>query len=592
MDFKDIEFELYGNVVQMKNILSYYNSEDERIDDLDACAKLIKSKKYCMAVVGEFRRGKSSLINALLGLKVLPADVTPTTATINRITFGTEPEVSIYYKDGTKEKIAIEELQNYVTKLSDEQEERASRIREAVVSYPTVICQNHVDIIDTPGLNDDESMTGITLQLLNDIDAVLVAVSALSPFSEVEKGFVADLIARETISDVVFVVTFIDQVEDEDLPRLLENIRQRIQQNTMEEVIRRYGGQEEIVRKAERILKEHFKLFAVSSYQALQAFVTGNRKLLKSSRFPFFKEELYKLLTARQSVHVVEQVTAAIHRAAQGFDRIYQNKFSVIESRIAGLQEALSLTRRYYGEKESWCQKMLSDLSDAMERILAGVQEENWQLKPVFCKKLHGIRQNDGRLIVQAIREAGQESCAKAESLTVKLAGEIRELSEKAERELAGRRQSFFDTVPPLVIGEVAFSSQEEWLEQIEKERMAIPAVSFQLEGELIPEVPRIEHCNIITYIEPVLGRSLEALRERERSWAENAFAILKKSIDIDDGLKEPAEASLQAQLDSAQKALLVCQGNYELHQTMVRGLVESTESLKLRPEEDGEVKG
>lgn len=592
MDFKDIEFELYGNVVQMKNILSYYNSEDERIDNLDACAKLIKSKKYCMAVVGEFRRGKSSLINALLGLKVLPADVTPTTATINRITFGTEPEVSIHYKDGTKEKIAIEELQNYVTKLSDEQEERASRIREAVVSYPTVICQNHVDIIDTPGLNDDESMTGITLQLLNDIDAVLVAVSALSPFSEVEKGFVADLIARETISDIVFVVTFIDQVENEDLPRLLENIRQRIQQNTMEEVIRRYGGQEEIVRKAERILKEHFKLFAVSSYQALQAFVTGNRKLLKSSRFPFFKEELYKLLTARQSVHVVEQVTAAIHRAAQGFDRIYQNKFSVIESRIAGLQEALSLTRRYYGEKESWCQKMLSDLSDAMERILAGVQEENWQLKPVFCKKLHGIRQNDGRLIVQAIREAGQESCAKAESLTVKLAGEIRELSEKAERELAGRRQSFFDTVPPLVIGEVAFSSQEEWLEQIEKERMAIPAVSFQLEGELIPEVPRIEHCNIITYIEPVLGRSLEALRERERSWAENAFAILKKSIDIDDGLKEPAEASLHAQLDSAQKALLVCQGNYELHQTMVRGLVESTESLKLRPEEDGEVKG
>lgn len=592
MDFKDIEFELYGNVVQMKNILSYYNSEDERIDDLDACAKLIKSKKYCMAVVGEFRRGKSSLINALLGLKVLPADVTPTTATINRITFGTEPEVSIYYKDGTKEKIAIEELQNYVTKLSDEQEERASRIREAVVSYPTVICQNHVDIIDTPGLNDDESMTGITLQLLNDIDAVLVAVSALSPFSEVEKGFVADLIARETISDVVFVVTFIDQVEDEDLPRLLENIRQRIQQNTMEEVIRRYGGQEEIVRKAERILKEHFKLFAVSSYQALQAFVTGNRKLLKSSRFPFFKEELYKLLTARQSVHVVEQVTAAIHRAAEGFDRIYQNKFSVIESRIAGLQEALSLTRRYYEEKEGWCQKMLSDLSDALERILAGVQEENWQLKPVFCKKLHAVRQNDGRLIVQAIREAGQESCAKAESLTVKLAGEIRELSEKAERELAGRRQSFFDTVPPLVIGEVAFSSQEEWLEQIEKERMAIPAVSFQLEGELIPEVPRIEHCNIITYIEPVLGRSLEALRERERSWAENAFAILKKSIDIDDGLKEPAEASLHAQLDSAQKALLVCQGNYELHQTMVRGLVESTESLKLQPEEDGEVKG
>ena len=88
-DFKDIEFELYGNLIQMKNILSYYNVEDEIIGDLAECSELIKSKKYHVAVVGEFRRGKSSLINAILGLKVLPADVTPTTATINRITFGT-----------------------------------------------------------------------------------------------------------------------------------------------------------------------------------------------------------------------------------------------------------------------------------------------------------------------------------------------------------------------------------------------------------------------------------------------------------------------------------------------------------------------
>ena len=122
MDFKDIEFELYGNLIQMKNILSYYKREDDIIQDLVNCAELIKTKKYHVAVVGEFRRGKSSLINAMLGLKVLPADVTPTTATINRITFGTEPQVTICYKDGGTELIPIEELKNYVTKQTVEME--------------------------------------------------------------------------------------------------------------------------------------------------------------------------------------------------------------------------------------------------------------------------------------------------------------------------------------------------------------------------------------------------------------------------------------------------------------------------------------
>jgi predicted GTPase len=137
--------------------------------------------------MGEFRRGKSSLINALLGLNVLPSDVTPTTATINRITFGTEPKATIHFMDGRKSDINISELQSYVTKLTEENEKTALSIREAVIYYPTVICQNHVDIIDTPGLNDDETMTRTTINILNDIDAVIVTVSALFPYSETEK---------------------------------------------------------------------------------------------------------------------------------------------------------------------------------------------------------------------------------------------------------------------------------------------------------------------------------------------------------------------------------------------------------------------
>jgi ribosome biogenesis GTPase A len=75
------------------------------LGEISACKDLIETKRYSVVVVGEFNHGKSSLINALLGAKVLPTDAIPTTATINRITYGQEKKVTISYKDGGVEDI-------------------------------------------------------------------------------------------------------------------------------------------------------------------------------------------------------------------------------------------------------------------------------------------------------------------------------------------------------------------------------------------------------------------------------------------------------------------------------------------------------
>lgn len=101
-DFKLLEFELYGLLLKAKELLASLPGSGPMADKLDEELERIKTKKYNVAVVGEFRRGKSSLINALLGLPVLPADATPTTATVNRITYGAEPSVTIHYKDGSQ----------------------------------------------------------------------------------------------------------------------------------------------------------------------------------------------------------------------------------------------------------------------------------------------------------------------------------------------------------------------------------------------------------------------------------------------------------------------------------------------------------
>ncbi|MBQ3979228.1 MAG: dynamin family protein, partial [Lachnospiraceae bacterium] len=56
---------------------------------------------YTVVVLGEFKRGKSTLVNALLGNGLLPMNVLPETATINAIMYAEEPRLSVMYRDGT-----------------------------------------------------------------------------------------------------------------------------------------------------------------------------------------------------------------------------------------------------------------------------------------------------------------------------------------------------------------------------------------------------------------------------------------------------------------------------------------------------------
>ena len=150
-----------------------------------------------VAIVGEFKRGKSTLINAMLGQEVLPADVLPATATLNRVTYSEEPYVQVEYKNGKSERVDINKLEDYVTKLTAESEERAETVKEATVYYDTEFCKNNVDIIDTPGLNDDDQMTNVTLSILPKIDAAVFVISANSPFSQFEKEFLEKKMLRQ-----------------------------------------------------------------------------------------------------------------------------------------------------------------------------------------------------------------------------------------------------------------------------------------------------------------------------------------------------------------------------------------------------------
>ena len=343
-------------------------------ESIDEMMKKSAEDSFDVAIVGEFRRGKSTLINALLGKAILTSDVLPTTATLNRVTYGITPFVKIEYKNGTTEDIDINQLSDYVTKLTDESEQRAQTIRQATVYYPVNYCKNNVDIIDTPGLNDDENMTEVTLSVLPQTDAALFVIMAQSPFSEYERDFLENKMLVSDIGRIIFVVTRIDSFDEEDADRVIQNISDRIKKYVMEKAKKVLGEDSEEFSAYQRKLGS-IKVLGVSAKQALKAKKTDDRELWEQSRFGAFEAELERLLTEeRGAISLQVQVSKILSVSAE----IVKN----VELRTGALQMSEEEFNQKYAEAKEKIAQIRERRKTEFDRIDISAQNAYGDIRP------------------------------------------------------------------------------------------------------------------------------------------------------------------------------------------------------------------
>ena len=298
--YKRTVSELTESLIQLKEY-----SEDiglvHTAKSIGETVEKVANDHFEVAIVGEFKRGKSTLINALLGQEVLPADVLPATATLNRVTYSETPYVMVEYKDGGTERVDINKLADYVTKLSYESELKAETVKQATVYYDTSFCKNNVDIIDTPGLNDDEQMTNVTLSILPEIDAAVFVISANSPFSQFEKEFLEKKMLSSDMGRIIFAVNCFGTFSKEDEDRIVETVEKRIGSYVMEKAKAVMGEDSKEFAVYKRKIGKP-KVIGVYAKKALMAKESGNAAMLEESNFPTFEKVLETMLTQERGV--------------------------------------------------------------------------------------------------------------------------------------------------------------------------------------------------------------------------------------------------------------------------------------------------
>lgn len=376
--YQNMVTQVNTGLVQMQKAALGMNLE-ETGKNLEASRKKLEERKFAVGILGEFKRGKSTVINSLLEKEIMPADILPTSATMNRVTYDMTPHVELLMRDGTVMEIGIDELPDYVTKLDERREAQAALVEEAIVYYPCKFCQNGVDIVDTPGLNDDERMSRITEEIIPKLDVVIMVLVHDSPFSSSEADFVLNKLMTSDLGRILFLVNKIDTLRREsDRVRAIENIKSRIQEKVLESTKRIYGEGSQEYQDTKRKLG-NIKVFPFSALDALDGKLEGDPELIAKSGTIPFEQELTRMLTEERGALELQIPLSVMGRGAQEIIKAIETRKNALQMSSQEFEEqqkeALAQIEAIRAQKTEEKKRLRNSAIAARDQLTAQVAE-------------------------------------------------------------------------------------------------------------------------------------------------------------------------------------------------------------------------
>jgi predicted GTPase len=181
------------------------------VEEARELAARVSEGRFYVACVGQFKRGKSTLLNALVGCAVLPAGYVPVTAVPTVIRFGDQPHARVRMRDGSWRDIAVSDLSEYVTE--ERNPENIKAVEGAEVFVPSPLLSSGMCFVDTPGLGSVfTGNTATTQAFIPHIDAALVVVGADPPIAGEELALV-EAMGRQ-VEDLILVINKADRTSD------------------------------------------------------------------------------------------------------------------------------------------------------------------------------------------------------------------------------------------------------------------------------------------------------------------------------------------------------------------------------------------
>jgi small GTP-binding protein len=170
---------------------------------LDALAGRLATGRLRVLVAGEAKRGKSTVVNALLGRDVVPSAVTPLTAVVTTLLYGTDEHVVVTFISGAVQRRPLSDLPALVT----ERENPGNKlgIADVTVHLEAPLLANGVELVDTPGTGSVyEHNTQEAERALQTLDAAIFVLTADPPPSAAERDLL-HRVAEQSVATFVLL---------------------------------------------------------------------------------------------------------------------------------------------------------------------------------------------------------------------------------------------------------------------------------------------------------------------------------------------------------------------------------------------------
>jgi predicted GTPase len=196
------EIETYGNDSEFDN--------DALVQILSEVQKVLSSSTVDIGVFGQVKRGKSTVVNAIVGREVSATGMLPKTAVPVFVEFALEEVGTVFLEDGTKMTVSLENAVEMTTQNERRRRQLSNeaRVDHVIVGMPLGWMPRGVRIVDTPGLSDPSLSDDYETYALNELERIGAAVLVISypPGPEQHEILLIEKLARLKVSKVFFVV--------------------------------------------------------------------------------------------------------------------------------------------------------------------------------------------------------------------------------------------------------------------------------------------------------------------------------------------------------------------------------------------------